>query len=189
MGRSCVLEGQVHRVMEGLSQKAGNGAEESHWYALYTCVNQEKQVASRLDRQGIEFYLPLYRTLRRRSDRRVALSLPLFPGYLFVHMAMRERRRVIEIPRVVRLVGNGAGPCPVRDDEIAVLRRGLSGQVHAEPCQYLTAGRRVRVVNGPFQGLEGTLVHRRQGCRLVVSFHAIMRSFMVEVGEQDVEPA
>ena len=164
------------------------GAECPRWYALYTCVNQEKQVAVRLERQGIEFYLPLYRTLRRRSDRRVVLSLPLFPGYLFVHVSWRERRRVMETPRVVRMIGNGSLPRPVDDEEIETLRRGLSGQVQAEPWRYLTAGRKVRVVNGPFQGFEGILVQRRQGRRLAVTLRAIMRSFLIEVGEADLEP-
>ncbi len=175
-------------MAEWLSQNSGIGSDDTHWYALYTCVNQEKQVATSLDRQGIEFYLPLYRTVRRRSDRRIALSLPLFPGYLFVHISLRERRRVIETPRVVRLIGNGQIPSPMQDDEMDMLRRGLSGQVHTEPCRYLTEGRHVRVVNGPFQGLEGVLVHRRPSNRVVVTLHAIMRSFMVEVGEGDVEP-
>lgn len=162
--------------------------DEVHWYALRTCVNQEKRVAMRLEQRGIEFYLPLYRTVRRRSDRRVALSLPLFPGYLFVHISLQERRKVAETPRVVNLVGGRSVPTPVCDDEIAVLRQGLSGGLHAAPCRYLTKGRRVRVVNGPFEGLEGILVQRRQGSRLVVSLHVIQRSFVVEVGEGDVEP-
>jgi transcription antitermination factor NusG len=178
----------VDSIAEAEPMQSRVSADDLHWYALHTCVNQEKRVAIRLDQQGIEFYLPLYRTVRRRSDRRVTLSLPLFPGYLFVHISMQQRRKVIEIPRVVRLIGGGSTPRPVCDDEIEVLRQGLSGQVHAEPCRYLTKGRRVRVMDGPFQGLEGILAQRRQGSRLVVTLHAIQRSFAVEVGERDVEP-
>ena len=157
------------------------------WYALYTCVNQERRVADRLESRGVEFYLPLYRTLRRRSDRRVALSLPLFPGYVFVHLSLLDRRKVLEVPSVVRLVGPNSQPAPLPPEEIERLRQGLSGQVHAEPCKYLTAGCRVRVVNGPFEGCQAILLRRKQGLRAVISLELIMRSFTVEVGEGDIE--
>jgi transcription antitermination factor NusG len=158
-----------------------------NWYAAYTCVNQERKVAERLDRRGIEFYLPLYRTLRRRSDRRVALSLPLFPGYVFVHLSLPNRAKVLEVPSVVRLVGPQSAPVALPPDEIERLRKGLSGEVLAEPCRYLTAGCRVRVVNGPFEGCEAVLLRRKQGLRAAISLDLIMRSFTIEVGEGDIE--
>jgi transcription antitermination factor NusG len=159
----------------------------ANWYAVYTSVNQERKVATRFEQRGIEFYLPLYRTIRRRSDRQVVLSLPLFPGYIFAHIPLGERRRVLETPRVVRLAGDYGRPLAVSEEEIALLRRGLSGQVHAEPHKYLTEGCRVRVVNGPFEGTEGILLRYRRGTRVAVSLRVIMQSFTIEVGEGDVE--
>jgi transcription antitermination factor NusG len=160
---------------------------EPNWYAISTRVNQEKQVAERLDRRGIKFCLPLYKTVRRRSDRRVALSLPLFPGYLFVHVPLAERLHVLEVPSVVRLVGSQKHPSALPNQEIDLLRRGLSGQVHAEPCRYLTTGCRVRVVNGPFEGVEGILISRARNLRVVISIEVITRSFTVEVNQYDLE--
>lgn len=160
---------------------------ENRWYAVYTRVNQEKNVAERFARRAIEFFLPLYETVRRRSDRRVRLELPLFPGYLFVRIPLVERLRVVEVPQVVRLVGFDSTPLAVPNEEIELLRRGLCSKVGAEPCSYLKKGCRVRVVNGPFAGAEGVLAKRMQGFRLVISIDTIMRSFMVEVGEEDVE--
>lgn len=157
------------------------------WYAIYTCVNQEKQVAERLQGRGIEFYLPLYRSMRRRSDRRVALALPLFPGYLFVHIPFSQRLRVLEIPSVVRLVGFQSRPVALPQEEMDVLRHGLSGQVCAAPCRYLTTGCRVRVVNGPFEGAEGILLNAKRAPRIVISIRLIERAFTVEVGQYDLE--
>ena len=157
------------------------------WYAISTRVNQERRVAERLEHRGIPFYLPLYKTIRRRSDRKVALSLPLFPGYLFVHIPLAERLRVLQVPNVVRLVGQHKNPSPLPSWEIDLLRRGLSGQVHAEPCRYLTTGCRVRVVNGPFEGVEGILINLARKPRVVISIEVIARSFTVEVNEYDLE--
>ena len=183
MGRSCACS----LAMANLSEISSPHQGQLNWYALYTNSNQEKRVAERLDRQGIEFYLPLYRTVRRRSDRRVTLSLPLFPGYLFVHISLQDRRRVLETPRVAWLVGSGSLPSPLPEEEVSILRRGLTGSVHAEPYKYLTEGCRVRIVNGPFEGIEGILVEHKQSCRVAVSIQAIMRSFVIEVGIGDVE--
>jgi len=158
-----------------------------NWYAVYTRVNQEKRVAQGLLGRGVPFFLPLYKTLRRRSDRKVALSLPLFPGYLFVHISLTERLQVLEVPQVVRLVGSQKYPSALPAHEIDALRNGLSGEVHAEPCSYLPAGCRVRVVNGPFEGMEGILLSSASKPRVVISIELIMRSFTVEVNQYDLE--
>lgn len=157
------------------------------WYAIYTRVNQEKMVADRLTERGIEHFLPLYETARRRSDRKVVLTLPLFPGYLFVRIPLYERLRVLQVPRVVRMVGNSAIPSPLPDNEIESLRIGLSSGANARPCEYLTKGCRVRLVRGVFSGMSGILIRRKAGFRVVVSVEVIRQSFTIEVGEEDLE--
>jgi transcription antitermination factor NusG len=168
-------------------ESASTSVPAKNWYAIYTCVNQEKQVAERLELRGIEFYLPLYRSIRRRSDRQVALDLPLFPGYVFVNIHLGERLRVLEVPRVVRLVGFQSRPVALPKQDVDLLRKGLSGQVLAQPCRYLTSGCRIRVVNGPFAGAEGVLLHAKRSPRVVISIALIRQAFTVEVGQYDVE--
>jgi len=158
----------------------------SCWYAVYTAANQEKKVSEKLQQCGIRQYLPLYKTVRRRSDRRVVLHLPLFPGYLFVHIDRTERVRVLELPRVVRLVGNGPVPSAIPDDQIEQLQIGLAGG-KALPSSRLIKGRRVRVVRGPFAGTEGTLVRRKNDLRIVVNVEQITRAFSIEIEEEDIE--
>ncbi len=61
------------------------------WYAAYTCANHEKRVAEQLGQRSIEHFLPLYERVRRWKDRRVRLQWPLFPGYVFVRLALGDR--------------------------------------------------------------------------------------------------
>ena len=56
----------------------------------------------------------------------MTLDLPLFPGYVFVRLALCDRLRVLQIPSVVRLVGINGHPAPLPDDEIEALRNGLA---------------------------------------------------------------
>lgn len=164
------------------------GSSEANWYALYTSANHEKRVAAQLGARGVEHFLPLYVSLRRWKDRRVELTLPLFPGYVFVRMVLRERLRVLQVPGVAHLVGFGEGPAALPEGEIDRLRTSLVNGVRAEPHPFLTAGRRVRVRSGPLEGLQGILLKRKSRVRLVVSVGLIQRAMAVEMDEADLEP-
>src|SRR5258708_26480923 len=93
-----------------------------HWYAVYTCANHEHRVADQLAVRGVEHFLPLYESLRRWTDRKVRLRMPLFPGYIFVQLALRDRLRVLEVPSVVRLVGFNGRPAPLPEADVARIR-------------------------------------------------------------------
>jgi transcription antitermination factor NusG len=160
---------------------------ELNWYALYTCPRHEKCVAQQIEQRSISCFLPLYRSVRRWKDRRKELELALFPGYVFVRLALKDRLRVLQLPSAVRLVSFNGQPAALPEAEIDQLRERLArGSV--EPHPYLRVGRRVRVCGGPMQGLEGIIVRRKDRCRVVFSLDLIMRSVAVEVDESDVEP-
>lgn len=115
------------------------------------------------------------------------LQLPLFPGYVFVRIVVADRLRVLGVPGVVRLVGFSGQLTPLPDEEIESLKKGLAGGVCAEPHPFLTAGRRVRVKRGPFEGRQGILLRRKGKLRLVLSIELIMRSVVIDVDIADVE--
>jgi transcription antitermination factor NusG len=161
----------------------------AHWYAAYTCAQHEKHVAAELLARDVEHFLPLYSSVRRWKDRRVQLELPLFPGYIFVRLALCDRLRVVQIPSVVRLVGFGGFPIALPDAEIEILQSGFSRSLGAEPHPFLTVGRRVRITGGPFAGLEGVLKRKKSTLRVVVSLELIQRSMAVDVDAADVRPA
>ena len=161
---------------------------EPRWYAAYTCANHEKNVAAELGAREVEHFLPLYSSARRWKDRRVQLDLPLFPGYLFVRLALPERLRVVQIPSVVRLVGFGGLPTALPDTEIETLRSGLCQSLRAKPHPFLTVGRRVRITAGPFAGLVGVLKRKKSSLRVVVTLELIQRSVAVEVDVAEILP-
>jgi transcription antitermination factor NusG len=159
-----------------------------NWYALYTCPRHEKCVAQQIEQRSISCFLPLYRSVRRWKDRRKELELALFPGYVFVRLALKDRLRVLQLPSAVRLVSFNGQPAVLPEAEIEQLRQRLARGGGVEPHPYLRVGRRVRVCGGPMQGLEGIIVRRKDRCRVVFSLDLIMRSVAVEVDESDVEP-
>jgi transcription antitermination factor NusG len=160
---------------------------EERWFAAQTCANHEKRVQEQLSLRSVELYLPVYSSIRRWKDRRVSLDLPLFPGYVFVRLALRDRLKVLQTPSVVRLVGFGGIPTPLPDRDIDVLRHGLSKDLPVLPHPYLEVGQRVRVKTGTLRGLEGILVRKKKVSRFVISLSLIRRSVAVEIDVSELE--
>jgi transcription antitermination factor NusG len=158
------------------------------WYAVSVRARHEKVVARHLDHQGLNYFLPVYRSVRRWKDRRKELEMALFPGYVFVSLDLRDRLSVLRAPGVVQFVTFQGQPAAVPDGEIAALESSLSAGFQPRPHPYLRQGKRVRVKSGPLMDAEGIMIRRKEGFRLVLSIDLIMRSVMLEVDEADVEP-
>jgi transcription antitermination factor NusG len=159
-----------------------------HWYAVSVRSRHEKLVTRHLAHQGLNYFLPLYRSVRRWKDRRKELDMALFPGYVFVNLDLRDRLGVLQAPGVLEFVTFQGQPAAVPDSEIRALESSLSAGLRPRPHPYLRKGKRVRVKSGPLTNSEGIMVRRKEGFRLVLSINLLMRSVMLEVDEVDVEP-
>ncbi len=161
--------------------------QEPRWYVLSVRCNQEKRVTEHLRGRDVEHYLPCYSSLRTWKDRRVTLQMPLFPGYVFVRLPLLERMKVVTVPNIVSLVGSRHGPAEISPEEIDSIRRGVE-HARAEPHPYLREGQRVAIVSGVMAGMEGVLLRRQNGARVVVCLDSISRAFVVEVDTALLRP-
>jgi len=159
---------------------------EARWYAVYTRANHEKRVSEQLGGAGLERFLPLYSSVRRWKDRKVTLEMPLFPGYVFVRIALQYRLRVLQVPGVARLVGFNGSPAALPSIEIEAIRASLVQGVPVQPHPYLVCGQPVRLRSGPLAGLTGILVRQKSKARFIISLELIQRSVAVELDEADL---
>src|SRR5262245_28740042 len=125
------------------------------WYAIYAKHHHEKKVADRLQRKGIEIFLPVHPTVRRWKDRKKTVAMPLFPGYLFLRSDLRNKLEILSTAGVFFLVENGGRACPVPEHEIEMVRAVVQGDAPFEPHPYLEAGEPVRIKSGPLTGICG----------------------------------
>ena len=158
-----------------------DAAAEVQWHAAYTIANHEKRVAQQLTWRSVEHFLPVYESVRRWKDRRVPLQLPLFPGYVFVRLALRDRLRVLAVPGVARLVGFDGRPTVVPAEDIEAIRACLERNRDVQPHPYVRCGQRVRVLNGPLAGFSGIVLRQKNRTWFVVSFDVLERSVSVEL--------
>jgi transcriptional antiterminator RfaH len=124
------------------------------WYALHTKPNSERQVAQALADRGLEPYLPIVRRQWRGGWR----EMPFFPCYMFAHFDIDEVgiSAVSYTPGLRRLVSFGPKPATVPEVAVEIIRQKLD-QIADQgglPALDLLPGDRVRIVEGPLEGLH-----------------------------------
>jgi transcription termination/antitermination protein NusG len=175
----------VNRVLMGVVPLLSGSAE---WHAIYVRYQHERAVTHHLERLGFPVFLPLYREVRRWSDRRKELSRPLFPGYVFFSGGLDRRLEVLNTPGVCSLVMSGGKVAVIPATELEPIGRILLSNASVAPHPFLNAGARIRVRSGPLAGLEGLVVRVKDSMRIVLSVEMLCQSVAVEVDESLVEP-
>src|SRR5208283_5024727 len=141
----------------------------SWWHALYTRHQHENVVAQALLGKGFEVFLPQYRTVRQRKDRQKEILLPLFPSYVFIRGGLDRMLSIVTTPGLHSIVSWGARPANIPSEEIEAVRRMVESPLQVEPHPFLKCGDLVRIKAGPLEGIEGILVRKTGGVRLVLS--------------------
>jgi len=161
---------------------------EKNWYAVYTKSRHEKVAAEELWQKEIEVFLPLRTVISKWKDRRKEVQFPLFPGYLFVNVPIKERRLdIIKVPSVVRIIGYENEPVPIPGDQIVAVKTLVFSELPYDPFPDIVVGDRVRVKRGPLRGLDGYLVEKKSNYRFVISVDLIQQAVACEIDAADVE--
>jgi len=166
--------------------------DDAQWFALWTHSHCEQLVCDQLTAKGFDAFLPTMGEWSRRGGVRRMIPRPMFPGYLFVRHAMNKGSyvEIVKARGLVRILGERWDRLSaIGDEEMAAIQRlGQSG-LTVVPYPYLREGQRVRIVQGPLEGVEGLLVRNKskQGL-LVLSVDLLQRSVAVEIGCEAVDP-
>jgi transcriptional antiterminator RfaH len=134
--------------------------EKSGWVVVNTQANREMIALDHLTRQHFSTYCPVVRRRVRHARQTREVLRPLFSGYLFVRMcANGPGYRSIAFTRGVRsLVRFGERPALLSDTFICELKsREIDGAIVQCMSRY-SIGQAIRVTDGPFADLVGTIV-------------------------------
>ncbi len=138
--------------------------EHNNWYALYTSPRAEKQVKDRLEREGVEVYLPLHLSPRKWSDRIKMVEVPLFNSYIFVKIEESRLRELLKVYGVSRIVYYSGKPAVVQHKEIEQIRLFL--EKAAEKELSMGIGDEVMIACGPLKEMSGKI--QRVGKRFLI---------------------
>ena len=160
----------------------GEQTEESGWYVVYTKPRQETRAIENLRNQGFVCFLPTLAVERLRGGRQVEIAEALFPRYLFVHLEVgRSNWAAIRSTRgAVRLVEFGGMAARIPEAFIATL-----AEQSAQLKKLFEVGKRLKVINGPFAGIEMELVRLYRTpdgeARVIVLMDILMRPQQVNL--------
>jgi transcriptional antiterminator RfaH len=156
------------------------------WLALYTKARQEKALARELLKYCVPFYLPLVRKTSVLRGRKRTSWAPLFGGYVFLYASEEERVRALTTNRISRVL-------MVEDPDqllfdLRQLRQLIAVGAPLTIESRFGPGQRVRVRQGAFAGLEGTVRKRRGETRLLVSINFLQQGASVEIDDFMLDP-
>ena len=159
------------------------------WYVIHTRSRFENVVFDGLLRKSFEVFLPKVQVPSKRRDRKLIITVPVFPGYLFVKTDLnaREHLNIVKTVGAVRLIGTREGPVSVPDETIASLKIMVSTDIPIITGKRLVRGDKVMVVTGPFAGVIGTFSNYRGKGRVVINVDALGQTAGVDVHEDDIE--
>jgi transcription antitermination factor NusG len=162
---------------------------EPQWYAIHTRSQHEKLVAARLESRGITTFLPLVTEVRRWSDRRKLVQMPLFSCYTFVHMPFVAElwAAVLGVSGVLSFVGVRGQGVPIPEKQIESIRTVLASNAGYMLCPFLKVGQHVRIRGGALDSIEGILVARNGDRTVVISVEPIQRSLAVRIDDYQLE--
>ena len=149
------------------------------WWLVHTKSRMEKALAADLERLGVGFYMPLLQTKRRYSGRVFDMSLPLFPGYIFLCGDEDDRYATLMTHRVARVIA-------VVDqerlkNELRQVYRVTTSDQSVDLYPGLRKGRRCRITKGSLQGIEGVVIRRRGQCRIYLGVEVLGQSAELEI--------
>jgi transcriptional antiterminator NusG len=155
------------------------------WYALYTRSHCEQLVCDQLAAKGFHIFLPKIDAWSQRAGKRHLISVPMFPGYLFLQHAI-DKSSYIEVRKargLVRILGEcWDRPSIVPDAEIEAIQTTLRASIPVMPHPYLREGQRVRITQGSLRGVEGILIQSKPAKGLLIlSVDLLQRSIAVEI--------
>lgn len=151
-----------------------------NWYAIQVRPRSEVFAAKALRGKGFAPFVPLYKSRRTWSDRKVDLELPLFPGYIFCRFDPKTRLPIMTTPNVIRIVGTGKMPLPIEASEIEAVQQIVQCGYKAEPHPFITVGTRLIIEKGPLAGLEG-IVKGHKNRQLILSIGMVQQSICVDL--------
>lgn len=151
------------------------------WYLVYTKPASEVLALENLLRQEYDAYLPRVVQTFRRTERRLERIVALFPRYLFVRLneglqALGPVAFTVGVSGVVRF---GSRYTIVPDEVVRDLQARadpVTGLHRLSSGRRLSPGAAVRVVHGPFEGLEGVFEREAGADRVVILLQLLGRN-------------
>ncbi|MBP5513295.1 MAG: UpxY family transcription antiterminator [Bacteroidaceae bacterium] len=168
-----------------------------HWFAMRATYRREMKAHDELKEAGIEVFIPMHITKKKVGERMKRVEAPAIHGLIFVHCSQpfiqqfKLKRPYLQYMCSFHHDGTRK-PIIVPDQQMQDFIR-ISTQTdevtYIDPeTTRLPLGTRVVIVNGPFEGMKGTL-QRIQGHRnrqFVIQIEGVL-ALAIQISPNQIE--
>jgi transcriptional antiterminator RfaH len=155
------------------------------WHVVFVKSHHEKKVNLRLKQLNIDSFLPMVSTVRQWSDRKKKVLVPLFPGYVFVNIsATNEYGKALSVSGVLNFLYQDSKFALVKENEIKNIQRilDLDNIADVETVSFeAKEGDRVKITEGPLQGIECQILNANNKKKILVSIQSIQQAITASV--------
>ena len=171
------------------------------WYVVNTYSGHENKVKEKLEMRtvsmGMEDYIfrvivPEEKVIEEKNGVKKEKIKKLFPGYILVEMIMTDEAWFVvrNTPGVTGCIGSsgkGAKPFPLQPYEVDKILNDM-GMSRLEVNTDLKEGTLVKVISGPFSGMEGKVDSvDKDNNKLIVLLDLFGQETSVEVEFSQIE--
>ena len=170
------------------------------WYIVHAYTNFERKVADaireRARQAGLEHLIedivvPTEEVIEVRRGRKVPTERKFLPGYVLVKMELTDQvfHLIRNTPKVTGFLGAENKPMPISEEEAArILHQVREGVERPKPSGTFEIGEQVRVADGPFASVSGSVEEvDEERSRLKVAVSIFGRPTPVELEFGQVE--
>src|SRR5688572_9434373 len=137
---------------------------QTRWYALQVYSGHENKVKTLLERRVAEnvnpgvvikqVLVPTQDVMEIKSGKKTKVTKNLYPGYILVEALMNDETQyfINSISGIIKFLGAGASPQPLRDREVNKILGRIEEVKEAPELEMIPfdLGDAVEVVEGPF---------------------------------------
>jgi transcription antitermination factor NusG len=162
--------------------------EAKRWYVLRCTYSRATQARDVLHECNVEYYMPMYRTIKLIGRKRKKCTVPLLKNLVFIYATEQDADALLKHPHNIMLnyyydhctsTENGLNPpltVGYREMQNFILATGKPREnvkiLGREQCRFLS-GDRVRVTAGEFVGVEGRVARAAGEQRVVVELQGV----------------
>jgi transcriptional antiterminator NusG len=140
-----------------------------------------------LDPGEAELYFPQRALTIRKKGKKKEVLAPVFPGYVFLkteEISDTTYRSIKRVPGFYRFLESNTSIRPLNGEDLRLVTHFWRfGEVIGKSTVKLDEKSRIRVLNGPLEGLEGQIVKidkRKQRAKVKLDLYS--ESFLIDFG-------
>ena len=166
------------------NKRKSTDSEAMNWYAIRVTYSRELKFQTLLQESGFQTFVPMCRRTFEKNGKKETKLVPAVSNLIFVHSEK------VDLDAFMARMGEA---CPARfiwdkstrkpivvpdkamEDFIKISMSNIDDVIYLhEVTAKLREGQRVKVKNGPFEGVEGTVIRVKRSRRVMVELPGMM---------------